>query len=45
MRKETVDIDVFGTFLNGDRKLMQPIRITSEHPARIRKCNQLRHFR
>ena len=45
MRKETVDIDVFGTFLNGDRKLMQPIRITSEHPTRIRKCNQLRHFK
>ena len=29
VRKETVDIDIFITSRNGDRKIMQPIRITS----------------
>ena len=43
--KEIVDMDVFKTFLNGDTKIMQPIRLTSGHPTRIRKCNQLSHFR
>ena len=28
-RKETVDIDIFITSRNGDRKVMQSIRITS----------------
>ena len=28
-RKETVDIDILVTFRNGDRKIMQFIRITS----------------
>ena len=28
-RKETVDIDILVTFRNGDRKIMQSIRITS----------------
>ena len=44
-RKETVDIDILVTFRNGDRKIMQSIRITSRPPSRIRKWNQLSQFR
>ena len=33
-RKETVDIDILVTFRNGDRKIMQSIRITSRPPLR-----------
>ena len=36
-RKETVDIDILVTSRNGDRKIMQSIRITSRTPSRIRK--------
>ena len=36
-RKETVDIDILVTSRNGDRKIMQSIRITSRPPSRIRK--------
>ena len=35
-RKETVDTDILVTSRNGDRKLMQPIRITSRPPSRKR---------
>ena len=38
-RKETVDIDILVTSRNGDRKIMQSIRIT-----RKRKWNQLSQF-
>ena len=31
-RKETVDIDILITSRNGDRKIMQSIRVTSNHP-------------
>ena len=31
-RKETVDIDIFGTSRNGNRKIMQSIRIMSDLP-------------
>ena len=44
-RKETVDIDILVTSRNGDRKIMQSIRITSRPPSRIRKWNQLSQFR
>ena len=44
-RKETVDIDILVTSRNGDRKIMQPIRITSRPPSRIRKWNQFSQFR
>ena len=45
-RKETVDIDILVTSRNGNRKIMQSIRITSRSPLRIRKWNQLSiHFR
>ena len=44
-RKETVDIDILVTSRNGDRKIMQSIRITSRLPSRIRKWNQLSQFR
>ena len=37
VRKETVDIDVLVTSRNGDRKIMQSIRITSTSPSRKRK--------
>ena len=36
-RKETADRDIFKTFKNGDRKTMQPIRITSGSPTQMRK--------
>ena len=41
-RKETVDILV--TTRNGDKKIMQSIRITTRLPLRKRKWNQLRQF-
>ena len=41
-RKENVDIDILVTSRNGERKIMQSIRITSRGPSRIRKWNQLR---
>ena len=43
-RKETVDIDILVTSRNGDRKIMQSIRITSKPPLRKRKWNQLSQF-
>ena len=43
-RKETVDIDVLVTSRNGDRKIMQSIRIMSRPPWRKRKWSQLRQF-
>ena len=33
-RKETVDIDILATSRNGDRKIMQSIRITSRPSTR-----------
>ena len=44
-RKETVDIDILVIFRNGDRKIMQSIRITSILHSIIRKWNQLNQFR
>ena len=44
VRKETVDIDILVTSRNGDRKIMQSIRITSRPPSRKRKWNQLSKF-
>ena len=43
-RKETVDIDILVTFRNGDRKIMQSIRIMSRPLLRKRKWNQLSQF-
>ena len=43
-RKETVDIDILVTSRNGDRKIIQSIKITSRPPLRKRKCNQLSQF-
>ena len=42
-RKETVDIDIFVTSRNGQKKIMQSIRITSRPPSRKRKWNQLKN--
>ena len=36
-RKETADKDIIKTSKNGDRKIMQPIRIMSGSPNQIRK--------
>ena len=44
-RKEIIDIDIFVTSRNGDRKIMQSMRITSRPTLRIRKWNQLSQFR
>ena len=46
VRKETVDIDILATSRNGDRKILQSIRITSrvDLPREIRKWNQLSQF-
>ena len=43
-RKETVDIDIPATSRNGDRKIMQSIKIKSRPPSRIRKWSQLSQF-
>ena len=43
--EETVEIDIFVTSMNGDRKIMQSIRIMSRPALRIRKWNQLSQFR
>ena len=43
-RKETVDIDILLLSRNGDRKIMQSIRITSRPPTGKRKWNQLSQF-
>ena len=43
-REETVDIDILVTSRNGDRKIMQSIRITSRPSSRKRKWNQLSQF-
>ena len=42
--KETVDIDILVTSRNGDRKIMQSIRIMSRPPLRKRKWDQLSQF-
>ena len=42
-RKETVDIDILVTSRNGDRKIMQSIRMSTP-PSRKRKWNQLSQF-
>ena len=44
VRKETVDIDILETSRNGDRKIMESIRITSRTNLRKRKWNQLSQF-
>ena len=43
-KKEIIDIDILLTSRYGDRKIMQPIRITSRPPSRKRKWNQLSQF-
>ena len=42
--KETVDIDILVRSRNGDRKIMQSIRITSRPPSRKRNWKQLSQF-
>ena len=44
VRKETVDIDILVTSGNGDRNIMQSIRVTSRPLSRKRKWNQLSQF-
>ena len=39
--KETVDSDILITCRNGDRKIMESIRVTSSPTSRIRKWSQL----
>ena len=43
-RNETVDIDISVKSSNGDRKIMQSVRITSRPTSRKRKWNQLSQF-
>ena len=43
-RKGTVDIDILVTSRNGNRKIIQSIRITSRPPSRIRIWNQFIQF-
>ena len=43
-RKETVDIDILVISRDGDRKIMQSIRITSRPTSIKRKSNQLSQF-
>ena len=44
-RRATVDIDIRVTSRNGDREIMQSIRITSKPPSRKRNWNQLIQFK
>ena len=44
-RKETVVIDILVTYRNGDRKIMQSIRIRRRPSSRIRNWNQFSQFR
>ena len=44
-RKETVDLDTIVRSRNGERKIMQSIRMTSRPTSRKRKWNQLSKFR
>ena len=44
-RKENVDIDIFVISRNGDREIMQSIRITSRALSRIKKWTPLSQFR
>ena len=44
-KKEIADVDILVTSRNGDRKIMQSIRITSRPPSSIRKWNQLSQLR
>ena len=44
-RKKTVDIDILVTSRNGDRRIMQSIRITSTPLLEIKKWNQLSQLR
>ena len=44
-RKETVDLDILVTSKNGDRKIMQSIRIMNAPFLRQRKWKQLTQFR
>ena len=41
----SVDLDIVLTSRNGERKIMQSIRITSRPPLKKRKCNKLSQFR
>ena len=43
-RKETIGIDILVTSRNGDRKIIQSIRITGRPPSRKRKWNHLSQF-
>ena len=45
VRKETVDINILVTYSNGNREVMQSIRITSRASPRITKWSQLSQFR
>ena len=43
--KETVNTDILATSRNGDRKILQSIRIRSRPPSRKRKWHQLSQLR
>ena len=43
-RKKIVDIDILETSRNGDRKIMQSIKITSRPPSKKTKWKQLSQF-
>ena len=43
-RKKTVDKDILVTSRNGDRKILQSLRITNRRPSIIRKWNKLSQF-
>ena len=43
-RKEAVGIDILVTYRNGDRKIMQSIRITSRPPSRYTSLHEEKYF-
>ena len=44
-KKETIGIDILVTSRNGDRNIMQTIRISSRPPSKISKWNKLSQFK
>ena len=43
-REETVDVDILETSRNGDRKIMESIRVMTRPTLRKRKWNKLSQF-
>ena len=45
VRKETINIEILITPREGDKKIMQPIKMTSGTATKMRRWNQFSQFR